>query len=264
MSKKDLEAHYDNLTQAWKDYKNEGSATAKEFIISSYTPLVESIARKFSLKRPWIFEFNDLRQAGMLGLLDAVERFDLGMDTAFGTYARIRITGSIIDEINSVDWTPRAMRQKIRKALIASQQLESAGNHNPSEEEIAEQAGLSIEDVATGLTHSQKTHVSAIDNTTVTILEGISSPSNYTSFAKGNASDANKAIEHAHQRVELDRALEELCTIEQQQVLRLHFFEERTLKEVGEILGFSASKASSLKKSGIKALGAAFHPDDWL
>lgn len=137
-----LEAHYSSLDRAWKEYKEHGSIEARDFIINAYTPLVESTARRIFQKKPWIFEFQDLKQAGMIGLVNAVERYDPSRGILFGTYAPRRIIGSIYDEINSMDWTPRAMRQKIRKTLLAVQKFENDGAEAPTPAQVAESAGI--------------------------------------------------------------------------------------------------------------------------
>src|SRR5690606_734523 len=93
-----LEKHYSSLDSAWKRYKENNDLEARDFIIKSYTPLVEGTARRIFAKRPWIFDLEDLKQAGMIGLVNAVERYDPERGILFGTYAPMRIVGSIYDE----------------------------------------------------------------------------------------------------------------------------------------------------------------------
>lgn len=254
---------YSSLERAWKLYKNDGDLESRDFIIKSYTPLVESTARRIYAKRPWIFDFEDLKQAGMIGLVNAVERYDPERGILFGTYAPMRIVGSIYDEINSMDWTPRAMRQKIRKTILAIQKIEGAGSGTPSQERVAEEAGISKEDVNIAMQHASMTHVSAMDNATVSSLENNSAGTKFVSSASAIYADMNLATEQIHQKMEIARALAQVCTEEEIDVLLLHFYEEKTLKQVGEALGFSSSKVSSLKRSALDKLSKTLRKEDW-
>lgn len=257
-----LEAHYSSLDRAWKEYKEHGSIEARDFIINAYTPLVESTARRIFQKKPWIFEFQDLKQAGMIGLVNAVERYDPSRGILFGTYAPRRIIGSIYDEINSMDWTPRAMRQKIRKTLLAVQKFENDGAEAPTPAQVAESAGIPEQDVAIAMKHASRTHIGAVDQETVTALEG-SSGARFLSFSHNSENDMSKATERIHQKLELHKALTLVCTDEEVNVLLLHFYEEKTLKQVGEELGFSSSKVSSLKRSALDKLSEVLDKEDW-
>lgn len=256
------EAHYSSLDRAWKRYKEDNDLKARDFIIESYIPLVKGTARKIHTKRPWIFDLADLEQAGMIGLVNAVERFDPERKILFGTFANMRIVGSIYDEINSMDWTPRAMRQRIRKTLLAIQKIEKAGNTSPSTEQVADTAGISQEDVSIALQHAPMTHVSAMDHDTVGALES-NMGARFVSSASAAAADMNTKVDNIHQRMEIARLLKQFCTRDEASVLILHFFEEKTLKQVGETLGFSSSKVSSLKRKALNKLATVIDKNDW-
>ena len=254
-------AHYSSLDEAWKRYKQQGDLKAKEFIIIAYKPMVESSARRIYAKKPWIFDLADLKQAGMIGLIHAVERYDPERGIKFGTYAPRRVSGAILDEVNSVDWTPRGVRQKIRKTVLALQEFSSKGNNSPSNEEIAKKAGIEPGEVYTARKNAPKTHVGNVDSHMVHTLEQ-GAIAQYTSVSKTPETDTQLAIDRVDQRVEIAKALGN-CTEEETQVILMHFYDGKTLKQIGEELGFSSSKISSIKKSALTKLYNLMDKDDW-
>lgn len=248
--------HYASLDKAWQEYKSEGNLTARDFIIVSYTPMVDRIAKKLYRKRPWIFDLGDLRQAGFVGLMEAINKFEPERGYLFSTFAPRRITGSILDEINSMDWTPRSVREKIRAVLSATEQHYTENQHQPTTEEIAEISGLTTEQVALAWDYAKKTYIGHIDTHTVSDFER--SDANeiniVTTVEEDHKSDVGVLVEKVDEKNIVLDAINSLCTTQEALVLRLNFYDRRSLKDIGQEIGLSPAKVSALRKSAIAKL----------
>lgn len=248
--------HYASLEKAWHEYKSEGNLVARDYIIVSYTPMVDRIAKRLYRKRPWIFDLGDLRQAGFVGLMEAVNKFEPERGYLFSTFAPRRITGSILDEINSMDWTPRSVREKIRAVLSATEQHYTENQHQPTNEEIAELSGLSTEQVVLAWEYAKKTYIGHMDTRTVAEFESgdITEINIVTTVEEDNKADVGLLVEKVDQKNILMEAVQELCTPEEAEVLRLNFYEQMSLKDIGKELGMSPPKVSALRKSAVTKL----------
>ncbi len=129
-----------DLDQAWRSYKQENDARARDRLILAYSPLVKYVAGRMSSGLPAHIEEGDLVSYGLLGLIGALERFDLSRNIKFETYAVSRIKGAIIDELRALDWVPRSVRSWARKVEAAVTQLENELSRAPSDDETASQA----------------------------------------------------------------------------------------------------------------------------
>ena len=136
----------------WERYKEKGDAAARDKLLVKHMRTVKYIAGRMAIHVPNSVEMDDLVGWGVLGLLDAVEKYDHKQDIKFSTYASIRVRGAIIDEIRSLDWAPRSLRATARKLGAARDKLRHAHGHDPSVEDLASETGLTSEQVeeATG------------------------------------------------------------------------------------------------------------------
>lgn len=259
------ESHYASLNAAWENYKKRGDRVARDFIIISYAPLVERIASRAYKKKPWIFDLNDLRQAGFLGLMEAVEKFDPSRNILFSTFAPRRIQGAIYDEINSMDWTPRSVREKIRSVIRATETHYGENQHRPSLEELAEISGLSKENVEIALNYAPKTYVGNIDNASVVDYESgkITGLVGFVAGAKEKGDNVEGIVDKTSTRQIFLDQISELCTDEEAQVLLLHFYDEKNLKDIAVLMGCSASKVSHLRKSALRKLKQSNSVEDF-
>lgn len=253
--------HYASLDKAWEDYKATGDLNARDFIAKSYTPLVDKIAKRAYRKSPWLFDLNDLRQAGFVGLIEAIDKFEPERGYLFSTFAPRRINGSILDEINSMDWTPRSVREKIRAVIAATEKYSTENQRQPSNEEIAEMTGLTIEQVTQAWESSKKTYIGHIDTHTVTDFER--SDSNeiniVTAADEEDAADVSLIVERSDQKEIVLSAIAELCTEEEATVLKLNFYEGKSLKDIGLHLQKSPARISSLRKNAMAKLMQSPH-----
>src|SRR4030081_3152240 len=127
----------------WAEYKGSGSREARDRLTLHYSPLVKYVAGRVAVGLPQNVEQADLVSYGIFGLIDAIEKFDLDRGYKFETYAISRIKGAILDELRSIDWVPRSVRAKARALEKAYAKLESQLHRTPTDEELANELGLS-------------------------------------------------------------------------------------------------------------------------
>ena len=132
-----------------KRYKEEPSKVTpeqKDKLILEYAPLIRFIAQKIAIRLPSNIELDDLISSGVIGLMDAIEKYDPSRDNKFKTYAEFRIRGAILDELRSQDWVPRSVRDKAKLLDRATVELENDLGRSPTEEEVAEKLQISVEE----------------------------------------------------------------------------------------------------------------------
>src|SRR3954453_6354168 len=134
-----------DLKELWKSYKKSGDERAREKLVLAYSPLVKFVAGRMSTGLPAHIEEADLISYGLLGLIGAIERFDLERQIKFETFAVSRIKGSIIDELRSLDWVPRSVRARARDVEKANAALEAKLQRPPTDEEMAKKLELTTE-----------------------------------------------------------------------------------------------------------------------
>src|SRR3954449_10847302 len=134
------------LRDLWRRYKANGDPHARERLVVAYSPLVKYVSGRMASGLPAHVEESDLISYGLVGLINAIERFDLGREVKFETYAITRIKGAIIDELRSLDWVPRSVRQRARDIERANAKLEHRLQRAPTDEEMAAELGLTDEE----------------------------------------------------------------------------------------------------------------------
>ncbi len=149
--------------ELWLRYKHEGDQAARDHLILAYAPLVKYVAGRMSNGLPSHIEEADLISYGLLGLIGALERYDPSREIKFETYAISRIKGSIIDELRSLDWVPRSVRAKARDIEKVCALLENRLQRAPTDEEIATELGMSVNEFQQALTQIANTSIMALD-----------------------------------------------------------------------------------------------------
>src|SRR6186997_889080 len=140
------------LRDLWRRYKGSGDVQARERLVVAYSPLVKYVAGRMASGLPAHVEESDLISYGLLGLISAIERFDPAREIKFETFAVTRIKGSIIDELRSLDWVPRSVRAKAREIEKANASLEHELQRAPTDQEMSEKLGVSIDEFQDTLT----------------------------------------------------------------------------------------------------------------
>ena len=244
-------------TQAlWREYAKSKDQGVRDRLILTYAPLVKYVAGRLGSGLPAHVDENDLVSYGLLGLIGAIERFDPDRDIKFETYAIARIKGSIIDELRAMDWVPRSVRSRARDIERAIAELERKLHRAPTDEEIAEKLGVSTDDLNESLTEIGRSSIAALDE-----LWTISSGGGGDQVALIDTIEDTQGPEPQSElaQTELKEALgEAIARLPEREklVVTLYYYEELTLREIGEVLGVTESRVSQLHTKAILRLKA--------
>src|SRR6187397_409653 len=216
------------LRELWRRYKDEGDQSARERLVVAYSPLVKFVAGRTGARLPSHVDQADLISYGMLGLVEAMERFDPDREIRFETFAMQRVRGAIIDELRSLDWVPRSVRSRARDIEQANSKLEHELGRAPTDAELSERLGMSEEDLQEALLQ--------ISNSSILALEELW----MTPDASGDKVSLLETIQDLPERETL--------------VVALYYFENLTLREIGEVLGVTESRVSQLHSKAVLRL----------
>jgi RNA polymerase sigma factor for flagellar operon FliA len=246
------------LKELWRRCKEDGDERARERLVVAYSPLVKYVAGRMASGLPSHVEEGDLISYGLIGLIGAIERFDLEREIKFETYAVSRIKGAIIDELRSLDWVPRSVRAKARDVEKIHQQLENQLQRAPTEEEMAVKLGVEVEDFRNTLLEIANSSVLALDDLwtiadadggLISLLDTIRDP---------RAVDPQEEIDAVELKDRLADAIESLPDRERL-VIALYYYENLTLREIGEVLGVTESRVSQLHTKAVLGLRGNLH-----
>ncbi len=247
-----------------KDYKCEIDAETKDQIIVEYAPLVRFIAQKIAARLPSNIELDDLISCGVIGLMDAIDKFDPTRDNKFKTYAEFRVRGAILDELRAQDWVPRSVREKAKLVERTYAKLEADLGRPATDDEMCEALECSQEEFHDLLNKSKSVSLLNIDDS--------------ASFNRGDkkllaglvedSKNANPyhAVSYKHVR---DKIKDGIKTLPEKQrlVLSLYYYEDLNLKEIGQVLDVTESRVSQLHTQAIIKLKSKLrttfeHPED--
>jgi len=245
----------DDSVSIWDDYKRTGDKRLRDRLILTYAPLVKYVAGRLGTGLPAHVDEGDLVSYGLLGLMNAIERFDPHRDTKFETYAISRIKGSIIDELRSMDWVPRSVRSRAREIERGIVELEHRLHRPPSDEEIAAHLGISDAEFQDSLTQISRSSVAALDELWTISSSGGDTVSLIDTLQDPNADDPSTEMTRTEVREALAGAIGKLPDREKT-VITLYYYDELTLREIGEVLGVTESRVSQLHTKAILRLKA--------
>lgn len=240
--------------ELWRLYKKKKDPGIRDYFVKQYAPLVKYVAGKVAIGMPNNVEFDDLVGFGVFGLFDAIEKFDPEKHVKFKTYAVTRIRGSIFDELRSIDWVPRSVRQKTREVEEAIRKLEASLGRAATDKEIARAMRIDLKDFQNIMLKISGTSVLSLnevwymgeDNDKISIVESIESPSSL---------NPDTIVEREEIKRVIIEAISELPAKEKK-VLVLYYYEDLTLKEIGEVLEVTESRISQLHTKAIMRLRA--------
>ena len=238
----------------WEKYTKNPTQEMREQIIIEYAPLVKIVAGRLSMYLGGNVEYEDLVSYGVFGLIDAIDKFDTNKDVKFETYASLRIRGSILDQIRKMDWIPRTVRQRQRKIDEAIKSLEARTGKTPTDEMLAEELGVSGEELLSWQSQLKVTNV-------VSLNEFVESGNEPVMDAKGNFRFAQP--EEVIAETELKRMLKDamqLLTEKEQKVILLYYCEDLTLKEISRVLEVSESRISQLHTKALQKMKKKMGP----
>jgi RNA polymerase sigma factor for flagellar operon FliA len=239
------------IVALWETYKSEGDGGSRERLILQYSPLVKYVAGRVSVGLPATIEHADLVSYGMFGLIDAIERFDLEQGVKFETYAITRIKGAIIDELRAIDWIPRSVRTKSKQVERAITRLEVRLRRTPTEEELATELEISVEDLRQTLTQVSLTSLVALDES----FSGDDSERQalVDTLQDHGAVDPEASFEETEQRRLLAEAIEKMSEREKT-IIVLYYFEGMTLAQIGDVLGVTESRVCQIHSKAMLGL----------
>jgi RNA polymerase sigma factor FliA len=237
----------------WKEYKETGSEGLKENLILYYAPLVRGLAKGMHLKLPRTIEYADLVSYGFLGLLDAIDRFNLDKGIDFKVYAKVRINGAIIDGIRSEKRLPRSVQEKARKLNHAHEVLAAQLRRFPEEEEVAEYLGIEIDKYRQNLLDIGNSYVLSLDDLMSSSDKGDGPLNLLDSLEDENALDPYAMSEKQVMSGLVRDAITQLPEREKI-ILSLYYYEDLNMKEVGEVLSITESRVSQIHSSAVTRL----------
>ncbi|MHB8140011.1 MAG: FliA/WhiG family RNA polymerase sigma factor [Vulcanimicrobiaceae bacterium] len=224
-----------------------GVERSREEIVHKYLHLVKYVAGRISVNLPPNVELNDLINDGILGLIDAIEKYDDDRGVKFETYAITRINGAILDALRSLDWVPRAVRQRARELERAHQELEATLGRSPTESELAAHLGVTPAELAVILQRVRGTAVLSLEEF-LPNERGYEIPLVDTLHVDDN--DVTAEVEQHEVHAALVRAVDGLPP-QERTVIRLYYFEGQTLKEIKSTLGVSESRVSQIHAQAV-------------
>ena len=232
----------------WDEYKKNRSQELREQIIIEYAPLVKLVAGRLNMYLGYNVEYEDLVSYGIFGLIDAIDKFDMTKDVKFETYASLRISGSILDQIRKMDWIPRTVRQNQRKIDEAIKAVEQRTGKTASDEEIAGELGVTEEELLNWQSQLKVTNV-------VSLNEYVEQGTEPVMETRGNSHfvQPEEMVEQNELKEMLQKAME-LLTEKESKVILLYYYEELTLKEISRILEVSESRVSQLHTKALQKM----------
>ncbi|MGB2623388.1 MAG: FliA/WhiG family RNA polymerase sigma factor [Candidatus Acidiferrum sp.] len=223
----------------------------RERLLTENLPEVRYIARRMHDRLPSHVQFDDLVHAGIIGLIDAVDKFDPGKNVQLKSYARFRIRGAILDSLRQLDWSPRNLRRQARRIEEARRDLAALLGHTPSQPELAARLGLELEEYQRLLGELRGLDLSS--------LHGQSDDTGSEELSSGVAlrpeEDPFGVTLRAEMRTLLSQAIDELEQKERQ-VLALYYLQELTMKKVGMIMNIGESRVSQIHTAALIGLRA--------
>ena len=239
----------------WREYRRTGDQKIRDRLILTYAPLVKYVAGRLGSGLPAHVDEGDLVSYGLLGLIGAIERYDPDRDVKFETYALARIKGSIIDELRAMDWVPRSVRSRARDIERAIGGLEAKLGRAPTDEEVAKQLGMSEEELDESLSEIGRSSIAALDELWTVSASGGDRIALIDTLEDTHGPEPQSALAETEMREALGEAISRLPEREKL-VVTLYYYEELTLREIGEVLGVTESRVSQLHTKAILRLKA--------
>jgi RNA polymerase sigma factor for flagellar operon FliA len=235
---------------------NRGGFTPaeRESLILEHTSLIRYVAGRIAMRLPAHVSLDDLMSAGVLGLIDAVDKFDPGQNVKFKTYAEFRIRGAILDELRSMDWVPRSVRRKSSKLEEVYNQLQNQLGRAATDEEVAAAMGVDLDEFYVLLEEVKGVNLLSLDDAD-SPLSALDAEAVMQAMARDDGEDPLAQLGLMELRRQVARAIEGLPEKEKL-VVSLYYYDELTMKEIGEVLGYTESRISQMHTKAILRLRA--------
>lgn len=238
------------VNSLWEEYKKDYDLSLRNELISRYIYLVRYVVNRFPLTYSTAYDNDDLIGYGMLGLIDAIEKFDLGKGVKFETYALARIKGAILDSMRKLDWVPRSVRQKAKDISIACAKIESEQLRPATDSEIIAVLNISQEQFVEIIQQISQANLIYLEEEIFNSFDGEGSKKIIDLIEDGTAFDPSQLLETEETKKILIEGVNSLQDKEKT-VLTLYYYEGLTLKEIGLVMGLSESRISQLHTKAI-------------
>jgi RNA polymerase sigma factor for flagellar operon FliA len=219
-----------SVDELWAAFRGDRDVDVRNRLVLQYSPLVKYVAGRLRARLPENVDYNDLVSDGIIGLMDAIDRFDPGRGLTFQTFAVPRIRGAMVDALRALDWVPRSVREKVRRVEEAERTLETRLGRIPDDPEIAAELDMSVTELRELYAKVAFTSVATLDD-----LDLPDDPS---------GDDAHR-VEDDHAKAALLKVVDELPERDQV-IIALYYFEGLTLAEIGRVLQVTESRVSQL------------------
>jgi RNA polymerase sigma factor FliA len=241
------------IRDLWRRYRATDDQRARERLVIAYSPLVKYVAGRMASGLPTYVEEADLISYGLVGLISAIERFEPDREIKFETFAIPRIKGAIIDELRAMDWVPRSVRSRAREIERANLKLEHELQRAPTDEEMASELGVSVEEFQDALVQIANSTIAALDELWTVSDSSGDQVSLLDTLQDPEAPDPAKVMDASELK---DRVADAIARLPEREklVIALYYYENLTLREIGEVLGVTESRISQLHTKAVLRL----------
>jgi len=249
------------LKDLWRRYKSSDDERARERLVVAYSPLVKYVSGRMASGLPAHVDEADLISYGLVGLISAISRFEPEREIKFETYAITRIKGAIIDELRSLDWVPRSVRARARTIERANAKLEHKLQRAPTDEEMAAALEMTVQEFQDALLQISNSTVAALDELwTVSDASG-DQVSLLDTLQDPRAEDPAAVMDQTDLK---DRVADAIARLPEREklVIALYYYENLTLREIGEVLGVTESRISQLHTKAVLRLRGRLTDED--
>ena len=244
---------FKDYTQAYFHGTEQLDPKQRDELILTYTPLIKYIATRLASRLPPHVALDDLISCGIIGLIDAIDKFDLSKNVQFKTYAEFRIKGAMLDELRALDWVPRSVRNKITGIENAYSSLEKKLGRPATDEEMAGELQMSMDNFHRLIDETKTVTFMDIELLRQRSQEG--NPMSFSDILNESTPDPFSSLSFSQIRNLVAKSIGELPEKEKL-VISLYYFEELTMKEIGEVLGYTESRISQMHSKAVLRLRA--------
>jgi RNA polymerase sigma factor for flagellar operon FliA len=248
------QAQFANGVEQWPE---QVDPAWQEMMVKQYAPLIKYIASRMALRLPSHISLDDLVSSGIIGLIDAIHKFDPGKNISFKTYAEFRIKGAILDELRSLDWIPRSVRKKSNVLEKAYAELEKNLGRPAEAEEVCQALGLELEEFFQLLDETKSVSLVELEGVWKTVRSGpeLSEGNLPEILMDENLRDPFLALHFSELQDIMVKAID-LLPDKEKLLISLYYYEELTMKEIGQIMGYTESRISQLHTQAMLRLRA--------
>ena len=243
----------ETLLRELKESNSEVPPTLKEQIVLEHTPLIRYIVNRIAVRLPSHIDLDDLHNTGVIGLMDAIEKYDPDKNCKFKTYAEFRIKGAILDQLRSLDWVPRSVRQKSRRLERAYGEVEQRLGRSASEEEVADSLGLQIDKF-----HELLNQVRGISLVNLEEIRGSGPDGDRNGSFADIVEDVHSENPFASLKLQEMKEIigDTIATLPEKErlVVSLYYYEDLNMKEIGSILGITESRVCQIHTKAVLRL----------